>query len=393
MAIFGLLLSLGVYGIVHGLLTWLVPFFDQFRAPARALILWALGVCVLAAVGFDLALAAAPNAPRAFQAFVRWGAFLLGFVAVPLSLLALFLTQNDQAAFLRASLAALALVLALAAWVATWLVLAARGRSKLGPLAAGALLIAILFLELTAAGAYTDISPTDPTRGFQHPEIVAFLQADPDLFRIDTNTDIAGIWQPDTAALVGLQDVSGVANPLLLRAVRDFWESTGGRETRRYDLLNVKYVLVRTGTPLPTDKFERVFGPVGELEVYRNRDFAPRAWWAPADTDLADVALPQNLTPAQVTRYTPTAIDVQLDAPAAGYLILSETWYDGWTAAVNGQPTPIAPANGVFRAVPVPAGPVAVTLRYTPATWTWGLALAAVGLLLVAACFIYSRAR
>ena len=56
MAIFGLLLSLGVYGIVHGLLTWLLPFFDQFRAPARALILWALGMCVLAAVGFDLAL-------------------------------------------------------------------------------------------------------------------------------------------------------------------------------------------------------------------------------------------------------------------------------------------------------------------------------------------------
>ena len=56
MAVFGLLLSLGVYGIVHGLLTWLVPFFDQFRAPARALILWALGICVLAAVGFDLAL-------------------------------------------------------------------------------------------------------------------------------------------------------------------------------------------------------------------------------------------------------------------------------------------------------------------------------------------------
>ena len=53
MALFGMLVSLGVYGIVHGWITWLLPFFDQFRAPARALILWTLGLSVLAAVGLD----------------------------------------------------------------------------------------------------------------------------------------------------------------------------------------------------------------------------------------------------------------------------------------------------------------------------------------------------
>lgn len=416
MAIFGLLLSLGVYGIVHGLLTWVVPFFDQFRAPARALILWALGMCVLAAGGFDMAIAALGKSARGradwtsgdtargragvgwpagesvFFGFLRGGAFLLGFVAVPLSLLALFLTQSDQTAFLRASLAALALVIALAAWVATWIVLAVHRRGRLRSPWAEGLVIGILFLELAAAGAYTDISPADPTRGFQHPEIVGFLRADPDLFRIDTDTDIAGLWQPDTAALEGLQDVHGIANPLLLRSMRDFRQSTGGRDTRRYDLLNVKYVLVRTGTPLPEGKFERVFGPVGELEVYRNREFAPRAWWAPADADLADLELPENLHAAQITRYTPTAIDAQVDAPGPGYLVLSETWYAGWTAAVNGQPASIEPVNGVFRAVPVPAGAAEVQLRYWPPTWRWGLALAALGLVLTAAACVISAA-
>jgi hypothetical protein len=405
LALFGLLLSLGVYGIVHGLLTFLLPFFDQFRAPARALILWALGMSVLAAGGFDLALALATQSARAhadaqnnsgdrvFWAFIRGGAFLLGFVAVPLSLLALLLTQDDQTAFLRASLAALALVIALAAWLATWIILSVLRRGRLSPSSAGALLIAVLFLELAAAGAYTDISPADPTVGFQHPEIIEFLRADPDLFRIDTATDIAGLWQPDTAALARLQDVAGVANPLLLRSVRDFWQSTGGRDTRRYDLLNVKYVLVRTGTPLPEGKFERVFGPVGELEVYRNRDFAPRAWWAPAEADLANLELPAAPQAAQVTRYTPAAIDVQLDAPAPGYLVLSETWYAGWTASVNGQPAPIEQVNGVFRAVPVPAGPAGVQLRYQPATWTWGLFLAAAGLACTIAALALARRR
>lgn len=316
---------------------------------------------------------------RAFDAFVRWGALFLGIVAVPLSFLALFLTQSDETAFLRASLASLALVLALVAWLGTWLILAAVRRAKVGVPLGGGLLIALLFLELTAAGAYTDISSSDPTRGFQHSEIVDFLRADPDLFRIDTDTDIAALWQPDTAALAGLQDVYGVANPLLLRSVRDFWQSTGGRETRRYDLLNVKYVLVRTGTPLPEGKFERVLGPVGELEVYRNNDFAPRAWWAAGDTDLANLALGDQPGGANITRYSPTAIDVQVSAPDAGYLVLSETWYPGWSATVNGQSAPIEPVNGVFRAVRVPAGAADVQLRYWPPNWTWGLIMLAAG--------------
>jgi hypothetical protein len=282
----------------------------------------------------------------------------------------------------------LALVLALGAWLGTWIILAVIQRGKISARIGGGLLIGLLSFELAAAGAYTDISSSDPTRGFQHPEIVEFLRADPNLFRIDTDTDIAALWQPDTAALAGLQDVHGVANPLLLRSVRDFWQSTGGRETRRYDLLNVKYVLVRAGTPLPEGKFERVLGPMGDLEVYRNNSFAPRAWWAPHDADLANLEMPEQPVGAQVTRYTPAAMDVQVDAPEAGYLVLSETWYPGWSATVNGQDTPIEQVNGLFRAVPVPAGAAEVQLRYWPASWTWGLIMAAVGLMLVVVTFL-----
>ena len=326
---------------------------------------------VLAAVGFDLVIHSLTASPaRIFDAVLRWGAILLLFIAMPLTFFALLLTQGDETAFLRASLAALALALALACWLGTWAVIAARRRSIIGPRVAAAFLIGLLFFDLAAGGSYTDISAGDPTAGFVHPEIIAFLTADPDLFRIDTDTDIAGLWQPDTAALYGLQDVAGVANPLLLRSMDEFQQSTGGRGTRRYDLLNVKYVLVREGTPLPEGKFIRVLGPVGGLEVHENRDFAPRAWWTPADSDLAALDLPQNPVAAQVTSYTNSAIDVAVDAPADGYLILSETWYPGWQATVNGVKTPIELVNGVFRAVAVPQGNALVEMRYWP--WTIG---------------------
>ncbi len=52
----GLLIALGVYGIVHGVLYWILPGFAQFRGPARAIILWALGLSVVAAYGVDVVL-------------------------------------------------------------------------------------------------------------------------------------------------------------------------------------------------------------------------------------------------------------------------------------------------------------------------------------------------
>ncbi len=96
--------------------------------------------------------------------------------------------------------------------------------------------------------AYTDISAGDPSAGFaEHPEITAFLQGEPGPFRIDTRTGIEGLWQPDGAALHGLQDVGGIANPLLLQHWDALWESTADDIPAFYDMSNVEYVLAEDG--------------------------------------------------------------------------------------------------------------------------------------------------
>lgn len=377
MALFGLLLALGIYTVVHGWLTLLLPMFDQFRAPARAIVLWSIGMSVIAAVGFD-AVAVRMARARTLAAFLRSGAALLG-AAVVFSFALLLVTQADPTVFLRTSLAALALTLAFVAWLGSWALLASRQRRTLSFATFSTLIVALLFIELAAAGAYTDISENDPTQGFQHEEIVTFLRRDPDLFRIDTRTDLQGLWQPDTAALVGLQDVGGIDNPLTLRSYVDFWRSLKGREDRRYDLLNVKYVLVREGTPLPEGKFERVFGPVKGIEVYTNQTFLPRAWVAPADADLNNLLPPPAPTPAQVVTYSSTQMRVRVHTDQAGWLIVGEFWYPGWQAEVNGVSAPIVQVNGALRGVAIPAGESEVVLTYWPASFIGGLGLAGVG--------------
>lgn len=395
MALFGLVVALGIYTVGHGWLTFLLPLFDQFRAPARALILYALGMCVMAAVGFD-AIGVRMARSHTLGAILKGGALILGAAVIALYAL-LFVTQGDETAFLRASIATLALVLAATSWLATWAIIAARQQRRIVFGAFAALAIGLLYMELAAAGAYTDIAEPDPAVGFDQKAIVDFLRADPDLFRIDTRTNLEGVWQPDTAALAGLQDIGGIANPLALRAFADFWESTGGRETRRYDLLNVKYVLTKEGTPLPTGKFSRVLGPINGIEVYENRDFVPRAWLAPASTDLGAVEPPAIVSAATVSDYAATHMTFDVQAPEAGYLVISEVWYPGWAATVNGTPAAIEPVNGALRAVAVPAGASTVIMTYDPPTFHWGLwaGLAGIVLLSVVAGYsaLYSQTR
>jgi len=403
-ALIGFATALGVYAILHGWLTALLPGFDQLRAPARALVLWTLGISVLAAAGLDGLMKATSINLRPLQnGLFKPGALILAGLFTPLLYISLLLTQQEPTAFLRASVAALAVTMAAAFWLATWALFAAyRAQWFTARILAG-LFIALLFLDLSATGAYTDISSDDPTQGYDHPEIVNFLRSDPALFRIDSMTDIDLLWQPDGAALHSLQDIGGIANPLLLQHWERLRESTGGRHTRLYDMLNVKYVLVRDGTPLPDGKFELALDAPDELSVYLNLDFMPRAWLvhevlpAPPDSFTAGIGYvldnPGDFDPSalayvgsplpilepaigpeavEILHYGSSELTLQVDASASALLVLSEVWYPGWVATVNGMDVPVLQVNGALRGVAVPAGVSRVHLRFVPNGWQLG---------------------
>jgi hypothetical protein len=78
-------------------------------------------------------------------------------------------------------------------------------------------------------------------------------------------------------------------------------------------------------------------------------------------------------TPAEVREQTPERVDVRVDAPADGYLVLMDSFYPGWKATVDGQPVEIRPANWMGRAVPVTRGSHEVQLRFQPASVRVGL--------------------
>ena len=72
-------------------------------------------------------------------------------------------------------------------------------------------------------------------------------------------------------------------------------------------------------------------------------------------------------------------LEVQSDAP--GWVLLSDTWYPGWQARLDGTPTALYRAQYLFRAVAAPAGKHRIDIFYTSEEFYSGALLGILGLL------------
>jgi hypothetical protein len=97
------------------------------------------------------------------------------------------------------------------------------------------------------------------------------------------------------------------------------------------------------------------------------------------------LALPRSAEPTPKWLRCEAGLGViETNAAADGLLIVSDLFYPGWKATVDGRAVDILRANYLLRAVPVPAGKRVVEMHYDPASFKVGLALSATGCLAVA---------
>jgi uncharacterized membrane protein YfhO len=87
--------------------------------------------------------------------------------------------------------------------------------------------------------------------------------------------------------------------------------------------------------------------------------------------------------------------EVTLDVESAGggRLVLLDAYFPGWTATVNGADVGIAPANGAFRSVAVPAGRSRVEFAYRPLSVYAGAAISVVAWLALLGIALVARRR
>jgi hypothetical protein len=411
MAAASFVLALGVYALPHGWLT-LLPGFGQLRAPARLVLVTGFAIAILAAIGLDAALR--PFDERGRAAFARaWrlvgGATAAGWaIAVPLTNQALLLTQDREPAIIsHVSVALIAVVSAAGLLSASFLWLTARRGEWARSITLGWLAAGLILLDVASLAAYQDLGDRDPSLGYHQPAISAFLKQQPGPFRIDTKTGIEREWQQNTALLDGLEDVGGVANPLLLADAGRYWDNLGSRSTPLYDLLNVRYVIVRKDAPLDWSKFVLAFSGDEKLNVYENKNVLPRAFLVPQVQVVGDheaawsaihapgfdprvTAIVEGASDQQVggqgqvsdLQTAPNRLSMQVSADAPAFLLVSQMWYPGWQVWLDGRPHAAAVLTDyTFQGVFLPAGTHQVELRFEPTSWRAGWLLAGIGLL------------
>lgn len=89
---------------------------------------------------------------------------------------------------------------------------------------------------------------------------------------------------------------------------------------------------------------------------------------------LEALSEPKSPSQARIVAYYPDEVVIETKAESPGVLVLTDLYYPGWKAEVNGRESPIFPVNIAFRGVFVESGDSEVKLLYRPPSFGLGLA-------------------
>ena len=98
-------------------------------------------------------------------------------------------------------------------------------------------------------------------------------------------------------------------------------------------------------------------------------------------------------SPARVRSYEPERVVVRTDETEASMLVLTDQWFAGWEAIVDGERVPVLKADHTFRAVELPGGPHTVEFRFRPTWLPLGIGITVATLLATAAFLLIATFR
>ncbi|MBI5019243.1 YfhO family protein [Candidatus Gottesmanbacteria bacterium] len=137
-----------------------------------------------------------------------------------------------------------------------------------------------------------------------------------------------------------------------------------------------------------TEALPRAF-VAGESKTYENsRDFTD-IFFSDGFNPITTALFPEGVSivkgfpatgSAAITSYEPERVMVKTESSVSGTLVVTDTFYPGWIATVDGKPTAIARVNWTMRGINVPSGKHEVIMIYAPFSVTLGILLSAASL-------------
>jgi hypothetical protein len=372
----GILLALGPNSLLHGVAYSVIPLVEKARVPAAAILLFGLAAAMLSAYGADLL-----YAPEHASAARRM-AWIFGGTSVFLALFSFILYAVKVANPLlddRIMITSAAALLAAA--------LVGGGVTRRVALAATVLLA---LFELGNSTNYNLPNRFEPAQN-------------PYLHRSAEYADLAGyVRQRGQAARVeyddneipfNLGDWYGIetSNGYLASVTTNIW-TMEIFSPRSKDFFGIRYYFAKTA---PRPELKEVYRGKSGVKVFESITAYPRVWSVhrvinfPNRKALRSAMDDPSFDPRQVAlvsgRAAPDAghcgneaDDVQMPSHLAnrvrvtaklscpGMVILTDTWFPGWRATVDGKTAPIFEAYGGVRGVMVDQGSHVIEMRYRP---------------------------
>lgn len=152
-------------------------------------------------------------------------------------------------------------------------------------------------------------------------------------------------------------------DPLSSRACDSMWEDEHWRIEKREAALPRAYLVGDVRVQSDSDKL---------LDQLFSADTNP-AQTAFTEASVSGIGRLGNATgSAVITSYKPGSISLTVRSGAQALLVLSDTWYPGWKADVDGVEVPVYRTNYAFRGVVVPEGMHTVRFWYDPDSFRYG---------------------
>lgn len=174
-------------------------------------------------------------------------------------------------------------------------------------------------------------------------------------------------------------------------------------------ILGLKYAIVKTPDGykmLTAEKYQpramiirdMIFTPSYEdhLQILKNPDFDPQKKVLLEDSARSEIAnIGQTDAIVQdwvdIEYYSPNRLVIKTDSPSGGILLLSELYYPGWQAYVDGTSVPILRADYLLRAIPLGPGKHSIEVVYRPMSFLVGSVISISALLLLLLLWIVKR--
>lgn len=375
MAVIALLFAAGANTPLFPLLFDVLPGVPMFRAPARALLLVTLAAAVLAAAGFD---AMAAYVLRRLNLPLRARRMRPVLVAVVFTLIAGELCWFGIGQLGTVPVAALRSDAAVAAWLG-------KQSGEFRVVAPQSLLTdhEAQIAGIDKVQAYEPVTPATT---------VGLLAgtAESDATGDDIRSLLSGFGRLSLKVDRDVLDLLGVRYAVLPASQSppgDGWTKRAEGvvpspvHLRGEDVKHGRFAIHENAQALP-----RAF-LVGRVKVASGGDalealgeFNPRKEVILAD-DVIEAAEREEFRACRIVEHSPNRIVVEAELERPGYLVVTDGWFPGWTAQVDGRDADLLRANVALRAVALSGGKHRVVMQYEPQGFALGRMLSGVAVL------------